>query len=79
MNMYKYLGSNFRLFAGLTFAISTVGSLVMADIAALGSTARGGTSQVGRTLAAAISDAGELQVRPQELANTADYIPLVNA
>ena len=34
---------------------------------------------MGRTLAAAISDAGELQMRPQELANTADYIPLVNA
>ena len=34
---------------------------------------------MGRTLAAAISDVGELQMRPQELANTADYIPLVNA
>ncbi len=48
-------------------------------VAALGSTARGGTSQVGRTLAAAISEAAPFQMRPQELANTADYIPLVNA
>ncbi|HAD27609.1 MAG TPA: hypothetical protein DCF96_02995, partial [Rhodobacteraceae bacterium] len=54
-------------------------SAVVAELAALGSTARGGTSQIGRTLAAAISEVGELQVRPQELANTADYIPLVNA
>lgn len=51
----------------------------MAQVAALGSTQRGGTSQIGRTLAAAISEAGALQVRPQELANTADYLPLVNA
>jgi len=79
MNTNKCLGIKFRSIVGLTFALSTVASLVMADIAALGSTARGGTSQVGRTLAAAISDAGQLQVRPQELANTADYIPLVNA
>jgi TRAP transporter TAXI family solute receptor len=54
-------------------------SAVVAELAALGSTARGGTSQIGRTLAAAISEVGELQIRPQELANTADYIPLVNA
>ena len=48
-------------------------------VAALGSTQRGGTSQVGRTLAAAVSEAAPFQLRPQELANTADYIPLVNA
>lgn len=34
---------------------------------------------MGRTLAAAISEAAPFQMRPQELANTADYIPLVNA
>lgn len=50
-----------------------------AQVAALGSTARGGTSQIGRSLAAAISEGSDLQVRPQELANTADYMPLVNA
>lgn len=52
---------------------------VMAEIAALGSTQRGGTSQIGRALAAAISENSDLQMRPQELANTADYLPLVNA
>lgn len=54
-------------------------STALADVAALGSTARGGTSQIGRALAAAISENSDLQMRPQELANTADYIPLVNA
>ena len=68
----KYLTS-------LTLVVALGASAVVAELAALGSTARGGTSQIGRTLAAAISEVGELQVRPQELANTADYIPLVNA
>jgi hypothetical protein len=68
----KYLTS-------LTLVVALGASAVVAELAALGSTARGGTSQVGRTLAAAISEVGELQIRPQELANTADYIPLVNA
>ena len=68
----KYLTS-------LTLVVALGASAVVAELAALGSTARGGTSQIGRTLAAAISEVGELQIRPQELANTADYIPLVNA
>jgi TRAP transporter TAXI family solute receptor len=73
MNMkLKYLTS-------LTLMVALGASAVVAELAALGSTARGGTSQIGRTLAAAISEVGELQIRPQELANTADYIPLVNA
>lgn len=63
----------------LTLALTLGATAVAAELAALGSTARGGTSQVGRTLAAAISETGVLQMRPQELANTADYIPLVNA
>ncbi len=50
----------------------------LAEVAALGSTQRGGTSQIGRALSAAISEASDLQMRPQEMANTADYIPLVN-
>lgn len=50
-----------------------------ADVIALGSTATGGTSQIGRTLAAAVSEHSPHQMRPQEVANTSDYIPLVNA
>ncbi|WP_050931855.1 TAXI family TRAP transporter solute-binding subunit [Aestuariivita boseongensis] len=64
---------------GLATAFGLSATMVAADIAALGSTARGGTSQIGRSLAAAISETGVMQMRPQELANTADYIPLVNA
>ncbi|MEM9552107.1 MAG: TAXI family TRAP transporter solute-binding subunit [Pseudomonadota bacterium] len=56
-----------------------IASMAAAEIAALGSTQRGGTSQIGRALAATVSEASEIQLRPQELANTADYIPLVNA
>lgn len=67
------------LLGGLTAVLTLGATVAAAQVAALGSTARGGTSQVGRTLAAAISEAGPFQMRPQELANTADYIPLVNA
>ncbi len=64
---------------GLILSLTLGATAVAAELAALGSTARGGTSQIGRTLAAAISEVGDMQMRPQELANTADYIPLVNA
>ena len=50
-----------------------------AQVAAIGSTQRGGTSQIGRAIAAAISEGSDIMARPQEMANTADYIPLVNA
>ena len=60
-------------------AVMATGTMAMAEVAALGSTQRGGTSQIGRALAAAVSEASDLQMRPQELANTADYMPLVNA
>ncbi len=61
--------------AGVALAASSA----IADVLALGSTATGGTSQIGRALAAAVSEASPHQMRPQEVANTADYIPLVNA
>ncbi len=67
-----------HMFAGAAAALMAAGP-AMAEIAALGSTQRGGTSQIGRALAAAISENSDLQMRPQELANTADYMPLVNA
>ncbi|MDA0962221.1 MAG: TAXI family TRAP transporter solute-binding subunit [Proteobacteria bacterium] len=57
--------------------ILTAGA-ALAEVAALGSTATGGTSQIGRALAAAISESSDIQMQPQELANTADYMPLVN-
>ena len=54
-------------------------NMASADLLALGSTATGGTSQIGRALAAAVSEASPHQMRPQEVANTSDYIPLVNS
>ncbi|MEM7546606.1 MAG: TAXI family TRAP transporter solute-binding subunit [Pseudomonadota bacterium] len=67
------------LLIGAAAALVAIAGSAAAQVAALGSTARGGTSQIGRTLAAAVSEAAPFQMRPQELANTADYIPLVNA
>jgi len=49
-----------------------------AQTVGLGSTTRGGTSQIGKAIAAAISSNSAMQMRPQEMANTADYLPLVN-
>lgn len=60
-----------------TLAVLTAAP-ALAEVAALGSTQRGGTSQIGRALAAAVSEISEVQLRPQEMANTADYMPLVN-
>lgn len=51
---------------------------VLAQTVGLGSTTRGGTSQIGKAIAAAISENSKMQMRPQEMANTADYMPLVN-
>ena len=65
------------LLAAAFMALSS--HVAIAEVVALGSTARGGTSQIGRALSAAVSEASPLQMRPQEVANTADYIPLVNA
>ena len=65
--------------ASIQLAALAFAAAASAQVVALGSTATGGTSQVGRTLAAAISENSPLEMRPQELANTADYIPLVNA
>ena len=65
------------LLAAAFIAVSS--QAAMAEVVALGSTATGGTSQIGRALSATVSEASPLQMRPQEVANTADYIPLVNA
>jgi TRAP transporter TAXI family solute receptor len=66
-----------RLLAACALALAAVPAA--AQVVALGSTATGGTSQIGRALAAKVSEKSPLQMRPQEVANTADYIPLVNA
>ena len=63
------LGLAIAMIAAVSASAQTVG---------LGSTTRGGTSQIGKAIAAAISGNSEMQMRPQEMANTADYMPLVN-
>jgi len=60
-------------------AIVLVASPVLAQTVGLGSTTRGGTSQIGKSIAVVVSENSKLQMRPQEMANTADYMPLVNA
>ncbi|MFO7855153.1 MAG: TAXI family TRAP transporter solute-binding subunit [Paracoccaceae bacterium] len=68
------------LAAAVTAAALALGAAAAsAQVVAIGSTQRGGTSQIGRAIAAAISEASPISARPQELANTSDYIPLVNA
>ena len=63
----------------LAAALAASAPAAQAQVVALGSTATGGTSQIGRAIAAEVSEASPLQMRPQEVANTADYIPLVDA
>lgn len=68
-----------KKFALTTGAMMMCATVATADLLALGSTATGGTSQIGRALAAVVSEVSPHQMRPQEVANTSDYIPLVNA
>jgi TRAP-type uncharacterized transport system substrate-binding protein len=68
-----------RKLIGFSLAIAMLGATpAMAETVGLGSTVRGGTSQIGKAIAAAISGNSGMQMRPQEMANTADYMPLVN-
>lgn len=53
--------------------------LAAAQVVTLGSTTGGATSQMGRAISATVTELSPLSMRPQEMANTADYMPLVNA
>jgi TRAP transporter TAXI family solute receptor len=50
-----------------------------AQTVGLGTTKGGATAQIANAIASVVSEAGEVQVRPQVSANTSQYIPLVNA
>jgi hypothetical protein len=65
------------LAAGL--AVAAAGFGAHAQPVALGTTKGGATAQISNALAATISDGSDLLVRPQALANTSQYIPLVNS
>lgn len=73
----------FTLPLALAALVTTPGVFVsgqaMAQVVTLGSTTGGATSQMGRAISATVSELSPLQMRPQEMANTADYMPLVNA
>ena len=49
-----------------------------AQTVGLATTKGGATEQIANAIAKTVTQAGELQVRPQMLANTSQYIPLVN-
>jgi uncharacterized protein len=58
-------------------AVTTV-SGAMAQTIGLATTQGGATEQIATAIAKTVSQATDLQVRPQMLANTSQYIPLVN-
>ena len=64
-------------------AIAALGLLAaggaQAQTVGLGTTKGGATAQLSTALASAITKASSLMVRPQAMANTAQYIPLVDA
>ena len=70
---------NKTVFGAAITALVMVAAPALAQTVGLGSTTRGGTSQIGKSISAVISEVSKLQMRPQEMANTADYMPLVNA
>lgn len=50
-----------------------------AQTVGMGTTKGGATAQLSNALAAVISDGSELMVRPQAMANTSQYLPLVDS
>jgi len=56
----------------------TTASGAMAQTIGLATTQGGATEQIATAIAKTVSQATDLQVRPQMLANTSQYIPLVN-
>ena len=65
----------FAIAAAMT-AIVTHGAA--AQTIGLATTKGGATEQIATAIAKTVSQAGDLQVRPQMLANTSQYLPLVN-
>ena len=72
---YKEIKFIIIAMCGLLFAPLSVA----AQTASLGTTKGGATAQISTALSKVISAAGVVQVRPQPMANTSQYIPMVNA
>lgn len=56
-----------------------LGLPAVAQTVGLGTTKGGATAQIANAIASVVSEAGQVQMRPQVSANTSQYIPLVNA
>ena len=69
----------FKAIAAAAFAIALTGTGAIAQTVGLGTTKGGATAQVSAAIAKVVSDAGAVQVRPQAMGNTSQYIPVVNA
>lgn len=71
----KYLRTAFVLLA-IGFAPSAAQAQ---QVIGLATTKGGATAQIATALAKVISEKSDLEVRPQEMANTSQYLPLVNS
>lgn len=67
------------LLAAIALALPPLALPAAAQTVALGTTQGGATNQLSVAIANVVSEAGEIQMRPQVMANTSQYIPVVNA
>ena len=68
-----------KLLAPLLFATSIFSQSVVAQSIGIGTTKGGATAQISAAISKVVSANSAVQVRPQAMANTQQYIPLVNA
>ena len=67
-----------KLFAAATAITLALGGSSLAQTVGLATTQGGATEQIATAIAKTVSQGSNLQVRPQMLANTSQYLPLVN-
>jgi len=72
------ISTKLSLALAVTLALPALGLPAFAQVTTIGSTTGGATGQIGRAIAATVSELAPVQMRPQEMANTSDYMPLVN-
>jgi hypothetical protein len=74
----KFAGLGLRVVAFHALAVATI-SAAPAQTVGLGTTQGGATGQIATAISAVVSKhGGGLQMRPQAVANTSQYIPLIN-
>jgi TRAP transporter TAXI family solute receptor len=61
-----------------SMAVALAAPVATAQVVSLGTTQGGATGQIATAIAGVVTQHGGLQVRPQALANTAQYIPQIN-